>query len=78
LKIEGIMKTFTEQLDDLRSAAQKIILTHFKDGELHFSDRQLSFEGGGWRHDTYIDEADLYKLSSECTCDLVDELTGNF
>jgi len=72
------MKTFTEQLDDLKSLAQKIVLTHFKDEELHFSERQISFEGGGWRHDDSIDEDDLYKLSAECVCDLADELISGF
>lgn len=72
------MKTFTEQLDGIKDAAQKVCLTYFKDGELHFSDRQLSFEGGGWRQDTYIDEDDLYKLSAEFVCDLADELICGF
>lgn len=69
------MNTFTEQLEYLKSKAQKIVLSHFKDGELHFSERQLSLEGGGWRQDDYIDEDDVYKLSAEFICDLADELS---
>lgn len=72
------MKTFTEQLEDLKNEAQKTVLSHFKDGELHFSERQLSLEGGGFRYDTYIDEDDLYKLSAEFVCDLADEIVCGF
>ncbi|MCW3111321.1 MAG: hypothetical protein JWQ09_5827 [Segetibacter sp.] len=68
------MKTFTEQLEDLKNEAQKVVLSHFKDGELHFSERTLTLEDGGWREDSYIDKDDLYKLSAEFVCDLADEL----
>jgi|GEM_PF-4463143 hypothetical protein len=72
------MKVFTEQLEELKSAAQKIVLTHFKDGELHFSERTLVMESGGWRNDDSIDKDDLYKLSAEFVCDLADELICGF
>jgi len=72
------MKTFTEQLEKLKSEAQKTVLSHFKDDELKFSYRTLSFENGGFRGDDYIDKDDLYKLSAEFVCDLADELTCGF
>jgi len=72
------MKTFTEQLDELKSTAQKTVRTHVKDGELHFSERTISFDGGGWDTADYIDEDGIYRLSAEFVCDLADELTGNF
>lgn len=72
------MKTFTEQLDELKSSAQKIVRSHVKDGELHFSERQISFDGGGWDNADYIDEDDIYRLSAEFVCDLADELICEF
>lgn len=68
------MKTFTEQLEDLKSKAQEHLLSHFKDGELQFSDRTITTENGGWRQGYYIDIDDLYKLSAEFVCDLADEI----
>jgi len=73
------MKTLKEQLEGLKNSAQKVVLTYFKDGELHFkdSDYQILFENGGWSHVGYIDEDDLYRLSAECVCVLADILIGN-